>query len=65
MHFADRRCQCRVGDLAGSGRTTPPLVEARTRDPQHPAGHRGVNAVGGKLLDQPERYSGRTFSRAM
>ena len=40
----------------GGGR---PLVEARPRDPQDPAGHRDGDAVRGELLDQPEHYFGR------
>ena len=39
--------------------------ESNGRDVQHPAGHRDVHPVGGKLLDQPESHSGRTFSGAM
>jgi hypothetical protein len=64
VNFGDGLRQRRVGGLAEAGRTAPPLVEARPRDTEHPAGHRDVDAVGGKLLDQPERNFGRTFSRA-
>ena len=41
-----------------------PLVVARRRDLQEPAGHRDRDSVGGKLLDQPEPYFGSTFSLA-
>ena len=42
----------------------PPLIEPRPRDLEDPAGHRDVEPVAGKLLDQPEPYFGSTFSRA-
>ncbi len=41
-----------------------PLVVARTGHLQHPAGHCDVDLLAAQLLDQPERYFGRTFSRA-
>ena len=60
----DRIEQVGVGDIAGRGRAAPPLVEPRSGHLQHPAGHRDVEPVSGELLDQPEPYFGRTFSRA-
>ncbi len=53
VHLGDRGSELLVGDLAGAGRPAAPLVEARTGHPQHPAGHRDVNAVSGELVDQP------------
>lgn len=52
------------GRKEGLSRAAEPLVVARPRDLQNPAGHRDVEAVGGELLDQPEPYFGRMFSRA-
>jgi hypothetical protein len=53
MHLGDRGGQLLVGDDTGTGGAAAPLVEARTGDPQHPAGHRDVDAVRGELMDQP------------
>ena len=58
MHLGDRGGQLFVGHLAGAGCPAAPLVEARSRHPQHPAGHRDVDAVSGELVDQPVDHSG-------
>ena len=58
------RRQLRVIAVTGAGRPAAPFVKARGRDLQDPAGHRDREPVGGKLLDQPEPYFGRMFSRA-
>ena len=60
----DRGMQRSVDEGASGGTALPLLVAARGGDVQHPAGHRDVHAVGGKLLDQPELHFGGTFSRA-
>ncbi len=64
VDVADLVSQIGVGDVAGRRAAAAPLVVARAGDVQNPAGHRDVEAVGGELLDQPEPYFGRTFSRA-
>ena len=64
MHLADLISQHRVIDIASRRPATEPLVVARPRNLEHPAGHRDIDTVSGKLLDQPEPYFGRTFSRA-
>jgi hypothetical protein len=59
--------QVYVGEVPARQRTPAPLLVARTRHSQHPAGHRDIDVqvgVVGEFLDQPERYFGRTFSRA-
>ncbi len=63
-HPGDRLAQLNVGDRASRGRPGQPLVVARARHPQHPAGHRDIDPVSGELTDQPEPYFGSTFSRA-
>ena len=56
--------QISVLEITCRGWSVAPLVVARPRDLQDPAGHRDVEAVVGELLDQPEPYSGSTFSGA-
>ena len=58
MHLGDRDGQLLVGHLAGAGCPAAPFVEARSRHPQHPAGHRDVDAVSGELVDQPVDHFG-------
>jgi hypothetical protein len=56
MHLGDGCRQLFVGDLAGARRPTQPLVVARPRDPQHPAGQRDIDpqvGIVGELTDQP------------
>ena len=64
VDVADLVGQIGIGDITRRWTTTAPFVVTRARDIQNPAGHRDVEAVSGKLLDQPEPYFGRTFSRA-
>jgi hypothetical protein len=56
--------QMRIGQVACRRSATAPIVIARARHLQHPAGHRDIDAVSGKFMDQPEPYFGSTFSRA-
>src|SRR5690606_33454224 len=44
--------------------TVTPGVVAGPRNLKHPARHRDGEAIGGELVDEPEAYFGRTFSRA-
>jgi hypothetical protein len=67
VHLEDGVGQPGVVDIAGRGRSVPPLVVARPGHLQHPAGHRDIDSqigVVGELTDQPEPYFGSTFSRA-
>lgn len=64
MDALDRARERLVGDGARRRRAGPPGVVAGTGDLQDPARHREVEAVGGQLLDEPEPYFGRMFSRA-
>ena len=64
MNLDDRVQQIRVLDVAARGWPLGPLVVARGRDAQDPARHRDGEPVGGKLMNEPEPYFGRTFSRA-
>jgi len=56
--------QLRVLAVPVTGRPAAPFVETRGRDLQDPAGHRDRETLRGQLLDQPEPYFGRMFSRA-
>ena len=60
----DRLRQLLIGECPHRRRPVQPVVVARGRDLQHPAGHRDGKPVGGELADQPEPYFGRMFSRA-
>jgi hypothetical protein len=60
----DRVAQIGVLKIAVGQVSIVPLVVARSGDPEHPAGHRDIDPVVGKLADQPEHYFGRTFSLA-
>jgi hypothetical protein len=52
-----------VGEIPVGGPAGTPLVVSRSRDLQHPAGHRD-GEVAAELVDQPEPYFGSTFSFA-
>jgi hypothetical protein len=64
VHRGDGRGQ--LGVRYGPDRRLPAdgLVVGRTRQVQHPAGHRDRKVVGGQLLDQRDHCFGRTFSLA-
>ena len=64
MDVDDGVRQIGVLEVTVRGRSVAPLVVARPRDLQDPAGHRDIEAVRGELLDQPEPYFGSTFSCA-
>ena len=64
MDLHDALDQLSILDSTSSRDIGRPLVVARAGHPQHPAGHRDVDPVGGELTDQPEPYFGSTFSRA-
>ena len=53
-----------VGPVPVRRRPRQPVVVAGAGDLENPAGHRDVDAVTAQLVDQPEHYFGRTFSRA-
>lgn len=64
VNCGDQLHQLLIAHLPRRRRTAVPLVITGRGHIQHPAGHRDENTVTGKLADQPERYFGRTFSRA-
>jgi hypothetical protein len=64
VHRGDGLGQHRIRALSGRRFTAEPVVEARRRHLQDPAGRRDRDAVGGEFTDHRGNHSGRTFSRA-